>query len=574
MFHSNAGLFLFEVGVYASVIALAVAFPRLQFRWLRVAEDHYSSLAKKRAWSVLAVIALVLVLRGALIPLLPTPVPGVHDEYSYLLAGETFAAGRLTNPTHPFWKSLETFYVIQQPTYASMYPPAQGMILAAGDWLGGHPWLGVYFSVALMCGAICWMLQAWVPPQWALAGGIIAVLRWGVYSYWTESYWGGAAAALGGALVLGALPRLIRKRSIWPAVAFAIGLLILANSRPFEGLILAATAFGLLLLWLIRRGTPDIALLFRQVALPLGIVLFLGASAMTYYFWRVTGNPFRMPYQLHSATYEVTDPFWWQPLRKAPQYRYVVMEKYHVERQTAAYVQAHTLRGWLFEDWRKAESLMVFYFWPAVLPTLLAIPMLWRDSKVRFALVGGAVMFVGLTLEIWPMTLHYHAPLTALMMLLLVQVMRYWRTVEWRGRPVGAAISRTIPILCACLLCGRLAAAAFHLPAPEHGLAPWFTVTAGNLDRAKIQHYLDEQPGLQLVLVRYKESHHTDEEWVHNAADIDASKVVWARDGDPDQNVELLKYFGRRQAWLVEADEKPPRLTPLSLSVSSLQHPK
>src|SRR5262249_22162592 len=152
--------------------------------------------------------------------------------------------------------------------------------------------------------------------------------------------------------------------------------------------------------------------------------------------------------------------------------------------------------------------------------------------------------------------------------------MRYWRTVEWRGAPVGAAISRTIPILFACLLCGRLAATALQIPAPEHGLAPWFTVTAGNLDRAKIQRYLEEQPGLQLVLVRYKESNHTDEEWVPNAADIDASKVVWARDADPDQNVDLLKYFARRQAWLVEADEKPPRLTPLSLSVSSLQHPK
>jgi hypothetical protein len=571
MFRSNAGLLLLEIVVYSCGVALALAFPHIRLRWVTGAEKRCASLAKKQGVSILAVVGLVLVLRGALIPLLPTPVPGVHDEYSYLLAGETLAAGRLTNPPHPLWKSLETFYVIQQPTYASMYPPAQGIVLAVGDLLGGYPWLGVYLSAALMCGAICWMLQGWVPSQWALAGGVIAALRWGVYSYWTESYWGGAVAALGGALALGALPRLLRRRTIWPAVALGTGLLILANSRPFEGLLIALLVFGQLALRLTRKRRPDVWLLLRQAALALGVVLFVGATAMTYYYWRVTGNPFRMPYQLHSETYEVTGPFLWQPLRKAPQYRYIVMEKYHVERQTAAYLQAHSLRGWLLEDWRKAESLIIFYFWPAVLPTLIAVPLLWHDSKVRFALVGVAIMFIGLTLEIWPMTLHYHAPITALMVLLLVQVMRYWRLVEWRGRPVGVVVSRMIPLFCTGMLVIRLGAAALHVPAPEHGLAPWFTVTAGNLDRARIQHYLESQPGPQLVLVRYSDTHHVDEEWVHNAADIDASKVVWARDGSAEENARLLQYFSQRQAWLVEADGKPPRLTPLSLNVSSLQ---
>jgi hypothetical protein len=571
MFSSNAALLLIEIGVYSSAIVLAILFPRVRLQWLRVAENKYKSLARKRGLSVLAVIGMVLVIRGALIPVLPTPVPGVNDEYSYLLAGETFAAGRVTNPPHPLWKSLETFYVIQQPTYASMYPPAQGIALAVGDILGGHPWLGVYLSVALMCGAICWMLQGWVPPQWALAGGILAALRWGIYSYWMESYWGGAVAALGGALALGALPRLFRKRSIWPAVAMGLGLLILANSRPFEGLLLCVPMFGMLLFWLKGKRTPDTWLLLKRVALPLGTVLLLGAVAMTFYFGRVTGNPFRMPYQVHSAAYEVTGPFLWQPLRKAPPYRYAVMEQYHVERQTAAFLQAHSLRGWLFEAWRKAESLIVFYFWPAVLPTLIAVPLLWRETKVRFALIAVTVMYIGLTLEIWPMTLHYHAPLTALMMLLTVQVMRFWRLVQWRGRPVGAAVSRTIPLFCAGILAVRLGATALHIPVPEHSLAPWFTVTSGNLERAKLQRYLESQPGPQLVLVHYSDTHHVDEEWVHNAADLDAAKVVWARDAGTEENERLLAYFSQRHAWMVEADEKPPRLTPLSVSLLSFQ---
>ncbi len=51
-------------------------------------------------------------------------------------------------------------------------------------------------------------------------------------------------------------------------------------------------------------------------------------------------------------------------------------------------------------------------------------------------------------------------------------------------------------------------------------------------------------------------------EWVYNRADIDAAKVVWARDMSPAENRELLDYFRDRRAWLVEADAAPPKVTP------------
>jgi hypothetical protein len=64
------------------------------------------------------------------------------------------------------------------------------------------------------------------------------------------------------------------------------------------------------------------------------------------------------------------------------------------------------------------------------------------------------------------------------------------------------------------------------------------------------------------VLVRYKANHNVDLEWVYNHADIDGSKVVWARDMGDAKNQELLEYFMSRQAWMVDADDSPPKLSP------------
>jgi hypothetical protein len=555
--HYWSQYFVFWVEVLIAVVVFVVAstVPRLGERFFRPVESFCSTFAARRTTAIWSVFLATIVVRLMLFPAIGFPFPQDHDEHSYLLMGETFAHGRLAYPQHPLWKSFETFHISSFPTYSSIFPPAQGGVLALGLILG-HPWFGVLLSVAAMCATVVWMLQVWMPSRWALLGGVIALCNLGVVSYWVNSYWGGAVAATGGTLVLGALPRIFRTQRVRYGLLLGLGVAILANSRPYEGLLFCIPAAAWLLFWVVGRSSPPLRETTPTVLLPIAGVLALTAVFIAHYNWRLTGNALLMPHMLNFRTYYRTPTFLWQHAGAPIHYNNQQFEDFYNGWVRDLY--NGSLRDILSVSRLKVRLLTTVFLWPGALPALCCLPLALRDRRVRLLFVELLLCLAGIFSVVYS-TPHYAAPLTCVIYGLIVQGIRHLRTIRFGTRPAGIGLARA-SILLLLLTTGFNGYHFIRTPAQGYSLS-WNKGT-GSPGAEAIEQQLDRIPGKHLIVVRYGPIHNPHGEWVFNHADIDRSRIVWARELDPQQNDRLFTYFKDRQIWLFEPDRNDQTLTP------------
>jgi hypothetical protein len=496
------------------------------------------------------------------------PVPQIHDELSYLLAADTYAHGRLTNPPHPLWPWFETFHVLQQPTYMSKYPPGQGLLLALGQLIG-LPIAGAWIGAALACAAVAWMLGAWMPARWALAGAALLAFHPAMLG-WSHSYWGAAVSILGGALTIGAARRLIDAASLRHSILLGLGIVILANTRLWEGFLLVVALFAVAITMRFMRW---------RALVPAAVVVALGGLFIVYDNVRVTHDPLLMPYALYERQYIYTPTLVWQQPHPVT-LRQKVMRQITFDFDLPFYRERHSLGGFLLSipKTMAAYGNAAFQFIPdpmivrvmspagtialTVLAFVLAVPLFVplffavraiRRDRTLMALLFVALLSAPLALftVIFPLP-HYGGPFVPLFIL-------FWLLGV---RECGRAHTVIATVVAYWLL-----GIAIFFVENRPWRYRWYEVG----QRLAVERGFASKPGRHLVLVRYLDSHNPHFEWVHNAAGIDAQRVVWAHDlGD---NAPILGYYGDRSAWLLTVGDRAPVLESYGRSPAQARRP-
>jgi hypothetical protein len=540
--HNPVGLGAIDfIDLFIAGLLLALA-----LSWRSIVAPRAGRLARHPVWCMTTLAILPVVLRLILLPHHPVPHPDIYDEFGHLLVAGTLRHLRLANPAHPLHQFFETFFVLQQPTYSSIYPIGNGLALAIGWTLFGIPWSGVLICTAAFCALCYWMLRGWTTPGWALFGGLLAVFQFGPLNQWTNTYWGGAFSAAAGCLVFGALARIRNRGQIRDGLLLGLGLALHLLSRPYESVYLLIC----IPLFLVPRFPRKPLIAAALVCVPaVGITLLQNQ--------RVTGHWLQLPYSLSQYQYGVPAALTFQqsprphiPLTPQQELDYRMQRNFHPGADT---ISSYFAR--LFYRIRYYR----FYFYPPMYLALIAF--LFSIRNYRDAFIPIACLLFALGTNFFPaFQFHYLAAVVSLFVLMSVRGLQQLTRLRF-----GKEAARVLICLCFAWFAfwyapHLLEGTGFPLDIIRFDV--WNSINHRNPERRiEVNRQLADIPGKLLVFVHYWPQHPFQDEWVYNGADIDGQRIVWARDlGAEDE--KLRAFYGDRKALLLEPDAQPPRLAP------------
>lgn len=540
-----------EIALFAMVLITCAIRPQAASRFFVGCERRLAQIASHPVGAPLFVATTVIICRLCLLAGLPWPITIGRDESSLRLQAETFLLGRLANPPHPFAAFFESVYVHQAPAYGSMYFPGRGLELALGLGLAGEPGVGVMLVVAAAGAAIVWMLRGWLGANIAFVGGLLFVVRFGLFSPFMNMPYGLASTVLGGILVIGALPRLLVRIDTGAALALALGVALLMLTRPYEGLLLCLPLVPVLLYRLVRLLADWQWPSALRLMVPMIAAVGASGALLLAYNQANTGSAYETPYELNRTDYARMPAFVTQtasvPKRAVPP---GLDAFYQAESRPAGdySTPVHALRATA----GKLRNIWSFYFGP-----LLTIPMIfglfWLRSRPVLA-ASFAVTVVGfcfITFS-WP---HYLTPAVGLLVLISVAGLGALRHARWG--PWGLFLSRALPLAIVATCIVPLASLVTGWPR----LAPTFMTPCCYLavpyGRLPVERALAAASGDDLVFVRPVSAAKGGVQWVFNGADIDHQPIIWAHDLGDDKNAALIRYYAGRRVWRVEPVANP-----------------
>jgi hypothetical protein len=313
--------------------------------------------------------------------------------------------------------------------------------------------------------------------------------------------------------------------------------------RPYETIFLILSVLIYLLpAWRSMASSAAVAI---AILLPaLGISLLQNKQ--------VTGSWTTLPYQLSQYQYGVPTTFTFQTL-PIPQRALTREQQLDYDQQA----QVHEIAGSYWPRWASRLRFYRFFF---LAPLYLALPIfLIQARQWRFAWALITILLFTLGTNFYPyFYTHYIAALTCLFVLISVTALD--RLSHWNEQ--AAQILLFLCVAHFLFWYGLHASPDAALDAGMSRFETWDAINHGDPEgRVAVARRLNMQPGRQLIFVRYGPRHRF-QEWVHNAADIDQARIVWARDLGAAENQQLLRYYPDRTAWLLEPDAHPPLLQP------------
>jgi len=515
------------------------------FVWRPAVQRVFHLLAERKRACLLVFFIAPILLRLLLLPNHPVPVPDIYDEFSHLLLADTLLHGRLANPPHPLHQFFETFFVLQQPTYSSIYPCGLGLVLAFGRLVSGIPWTGMLLVSGALCAGCYWMLRGWVTPAWAFLGGVFAVIQFGPLCQWTNSYWGGSLAATGGCLVFGALPRLREQGRVRDAILLGTGFGIHMLSRQFE------SVFLLLAVALFLLPRPPRALVFAALPVLPIIVLILFQNHAVTHSWTT------LPEQLSQYQYGVPASLTIEP-NPAPHVPLTTQQELDYQAQALMHGPGgDSLVNFMLRlEYR--VRLYRFFFLPPLYIALVAFLFSLRNANMRRVALTLAIFAAGTNL--FPYLLdHYLAAVTCLFILVSIVGLQQLNRVK-----IGQEITLVLTVLCLAEFAGWYTLHLFETPEvyPILQFETWDSINHQNPQRRiEVARRLAKINGPLLVFVRYSARHIYQDEWVWNQADIDGSRIVFARDLGADEDQKLIQYYPSRRVLLLDPDVAIPQLS-------------
>ncbi len=553
------GIHYYIIGCLPLVVAIFWRHERI-WEFTKPFVGYFERISESKTKSIVFVALLAFASYGLFALCFRFPHPIDTDEFSYLLTADTFLNQRLTNPTHPFWKHFEYFGIFQHPTYNSKYPVGQAVALAVGKLLTGYPIIGVWMSGAAACVAVWWMLRGWFSPRWALFGAVITIYN-PIIFLWSQNYWGGYIAMIGGSLSLGAVLRITARPKVIDAIIFAVGLSILSNSRPYEGFLFALPlSIFLFFSFLSNRDSQNNILSFlRKTLLPISLVLILNSSWLAYNNYRVTGNYLKLPYMEYTEQYDYIPLFLFQKMDKPKVYDNIAFETSYSGTANWEGQKTKSLYSIIRTIFARIIIFYVSFMLSPVLLFLFLRSLISKNNDKRWLYLKTFLLLftIGIALPTYFLP-HYAAPAYGLFIILLLGNLRdLWHSEN--KRISGRLVILLIPV---CLLTGIILFGALYVTkrnfANENGQQRAAIEAALKNEGGRHLIFVDPYlPGSQILVFGNASV------YVYNEADIDNSKIVWAHQLNPIDNARLVDYLGDRKVWLLKLDEDgKPQLLP------------